>query len=403
MDNTIHCEVALANPHAEVQRLQTRHQRANFVSIESYLAWLSDEEINYIIKAVADLPELQTFRISFSFQKFRQLPVLPIPGHALVSILESKLLETLTLDEATFKFPDFNDVYRLVSALEQAPRLKIVTLFNFFPLEPASNTNSTTTRSSSSVDSPTANVLARALCHLPSLQELNLIFTRDGPAWICALLRQSCSSHSMQRLRINVPDGSFLGQPIQCLCQSLQTNSVLQELSIRCPLDENGGNAVARALNSPLNRLEQVYIQLKHYDFAIPIAEALHTNRCLKSFELRVWTGGDRAPLLHACERMVLHNPVLQELVIDNGRLGLTALIDFYLLLNLQDRRQLLECGDKLSPKAWIDSLGRQLSNVSGLFYTLSLNPTLCGQSSQTSTDMDVDYEDCRKRQRRLC
>ena len=183
----------------------------------------------------------------------------------------------------------------------------------------------------------------------------------------------------MEVLRINVPDGSFLGDPLQCLCRALESNATLRELSIRCPLDAAGGVALARALKSPtISRLEQLYIQLKNYNYAIPIAEALHTNRHLKSLELRVWTGGDRSPLLAAYETMVLRNPVIQELIIDNGRLGLTPLIDFYLTLNLHDRRRLLERGDKLTKQAWIDFLVRLRPNLSGLFYTLSLNPTLC-------------------------
>lgn len=422
----VHYEVSLANPTAEMRRIQSPQggRHATFISIESYLAWLPDAEVLQVFKAAAEVPLLRTFRISFSFQRFRQLPVLPIPFQALVTVLKSaQKLETLTLDEVTLGFRDTNDLMALSSTLQSAPALKVVTLFNCFPnnsnghlpqeavaavtATPDSNSyTSTLGKTATSADDSTISKprspieqLAEALVSVPSLNELNLIFTREAPEWISALLKHSCSSKSMTILRINVPDGSFLGDPMKYLCRSLESNSTLRELSIRCPLDSNGGEALAKAIQSTTNRLERLYIQLKNYNYAVPIAEALHTNLYLKSLELRVWTGGDRSGLLAAYETMVLYNPVIRELTVDNGRLGLTPIIDFYLNLNRHDRRRLLEGGDKLTKQVWIDFLVLQQPSLSGLFYTLSLNPTLC-QPKEDEHFSVTNEQGRRKRQR---
>ncbi|CAB9514166.1 expressed unknown protein [Seminavis robusta] len=397
---TSHHEVALgANADAEVRRLQA-HLDATFISIESYLAWMPDEEIIQIFQAVGQLPHLTTFRISFSFQRFRQLPVLPLPSQALLATLQAAQgLETLTLDEVRFVFQNNEDLEALAQTLQQAPNLKNVTLFNCFPVEPPPLLPPPNLRGMMPVEEAPSTLppdpLAAALSRIPNLQELNLIFTLEGPAWISALLRQSCNSPSLKILRINVPDGSFLGggDPIRNMCQSLQNSqSTLKELSIRCPLDDDGGRALARALSSPHNTsLQELYIQMKSYQHAIPIAQALITNKRLKSFELRVWTGGDRGPLLEAYEAMVPHNAVIEQLIIDNGRLGLTPLIDFFLELNRAGRRGLLENGDKLEKSSWIDFLIRFHPNASVLFYTLSLNPSLCYTSSCDENDNDVE------------
>ena len=415
---TIHHEVALTNNRAaELGRLQD-HRNANFISIESYLAWMPPEEVMHIFQAIAALPSLRSFRISFSFQRFRQLPVLPIPSRALVSILDNNnsnqpsVLENLTLDEVTFSFRDSQDFRALAGGLHRAPRLKMVTLFNCFPLPPEhpddnndnNNNNDADTEMDSTIHSNPFDSLAHALTHIPNLQELNLIFTREGPEWIRALLQHVCSSRTMTILRINVPDFSFVGRPTQSLCRALQVNTTLLELSIRCPLDAQGGECLARALESSTShcQLKQLYIQLKNYNFAIPIAEALHTNQHLTLFELRVWTGGDRHPLLSSLEQMVMRNLNLRRIIIDNGRLGLTPLIDFYLTLNLHDRRRLLQGGDKLTKQVWIDFLVRLRPNVSGLFYTLSLNPTLCERADHTARDnmLLIGNQGRQKRQR---
>ena len=131
----IHHEVALANPEAEMARLHGNRE-ATFVSVESYLAWLPDEQLIRIFRQVGlQCQNLHTFRISFSFQQFRQLPVLPIPSQALVSLLEAAPnLQTLTLDECRFVFRDErNDLETLSIALQNATNLKHVTLFNCFP------------------------------------------------------------------------------------------------------------------------------------------------------------------------------------------------------------------------------------------------------------------------------
>ena len=409
---TIHHEVALTNNRAaELRRLQD-HRNANFISIESYLAWIPPEELVHVFQAIAALPSLQSFRISFSFQRFRQLPVLPIPSQALISVLDTNnhnntdqpsVLETLTLDEVTFSFRDSQDLMALAVALQQAPRLKLVTLFNCFPLQPEdpdNNNNNNNAEIDSTIDNNPFDPLAHALTNIPNLQELNLIFTREGPEWIRALLQHVCSSRTMKILRINVPDFSFVGRPTQSLCRALQANTTLTELSIRCPLDAQGGECLAKALEGPTSfcRLEQLYIQLKDYSYAIPIAKALHTNQHLTTFELRVWTGGDRNPLLSSLETMVMSNLVLRRIIIDNGRLGLTPLIDFYLRLNRHDRRSLLEGGDKLTKQVWIDFLVRLRPNLSGLFYTLSLNPTLCERVD--STALLIGKQGRQKRQR---
>jgi hypothetical protein len=393
-----HHEVTLSNAQGSIERLQA-HLDATFISIETYLAWLPDHEVTAIFAAVGHLPLLTTFRISFSFQRFRQLPVLPIPSQALVATLQSaRQLQTLTLDEVRFAFRDNHDVEALATALRQAPNIASVTLFNCFPVQPILPAHQLALHQHHHhqqhlQEEPcrlSPDPIAYALSNMPSLLELNLIFTIEAPGWIGALLKQSCNSQSMQILRINVPDGSFLGDPIQFMCHSLQTNSTLKELSIRCPLDGDGGRALARALTSPQIALQELYIQMKSYHYAIPIADALRSNKRLKSFELRVWTGGDRRPLLEAYEAMVPHNTVIENLVIDNGRLGLTPVIDFYLEMNRAGRRGLLEEGDKWQKSEWINFMIRFRPDVSVLFYTLSLNPSLCSVNNDGATALSV-------------
>lgn len=421
--STIHHEVALANAAAEVTRLYKHKHDANFISIESYLAWMPDEDVLQIFQAVGKLPHLHTFRISFSFQRFRQLPVLPIPFQALEAVLDSaRQLQTMTLDEVRFLFRSGQDLLTLARALkDKTKRLKHLTLFNCFPVVAEDPTTTTPTRedetaatslvrNSAATSTSTLHVkiinnplvsLANALATIPALVELNIIFTveqresgnREGPDdWIASLLRESCRSKSMQILRINVPDGTLLGDPMECMGCALETNDTLQELSIRCPLDAAGGKALAKALQSKVSRLTQLYIQLQRYDFAIPIAHALATNTSLKSFEVRVWTGGDRGPLHQAYETMLDTNCVLEELIIDNGRHVLTPKINFFLTLNGAGRRQFLERGETLDKHVWMDiltnflHLGKDDDKTSALFYILSLNPSLCGAPCKRRT-----------------
>lgn len=399
---TIHHEVALTNNRAaELWRLRD-HSNANFVSIESYLAWMPPDDLLEIFRAIGKLSSLRTFRISFSFQRFRQLPVLPIPSQALASVLDSSntadssnaieqsTLESLTLDEVTFSFRGPNDWISLAKVLKRASGLKLVTLFNCFPLRPVETFD--TNANGSTEECHLFDTLAKALSDIRNLQELNLIYTREGPEWIQALLQHVCTSRSMKILRINVHDFSFVGDPIQQMCQALQSNTTLRELSIRCPLDADGAAYLADALNGSKSdcRLEELYIQLKNYAYAIPIAEALHTNKNMTWFELRVWTGGDRNPLLKALERMLIDNTCMQSITIDNGRLGLTLSIDFYLALNKSGRKKLLEGGDKLTKEVWVDYLVGWSSNLSGLFYVLSLNPSLCEQNGKIMKEDNV-------------
>lgn len=393
---TVHHEVALANTEAELAHLHANRD-ANFISIESYLAWLPNEDILRLFREIGRLPNLHSFRISFSFQRFRQLPVLPIPSHALAELLQSaQKLEALTLDECRLVFRDGNDIQALSLALQRAPKLTHITLYNCFPQPPQP--------SEPPQDFP-PDQLAQGISQIPTLEEFNVIFTLGGPeSWISSLVGQSCTSNSMRALRINVPDGSCLGVPIFSMCRNLETNITLKDLSIRCCLDDEAGTALGQALKSPHNALEELYVQMRSYHHAIPIAQALAKNNHLKSFELRVWTRGDRQPLLSAYEAMLPHNLTLERLVIDNGRHQFTPLIDFYLALNRAGRRQLLEQGEHLQRQTWIDFLIRRAHpDVSFLYYTLSLNPCLIYENSQDdappAVNMNID-EPRRKRQK---
>jgi hypothetical protein len=125
--------------------------------------------------------------------------------------------------------------------------------------------------------------------------------------------------------------------------------------------------------------MRELYLQMEQYEYAMVIAEALKDNRALKSFELRVWKGGDRLPLLEVYEEMLQHNSTIEQLIIDSGGPGtLNATIEFYLRLNRAGRQRLIVQSEEVPRKEWIDFLIPHKNDLRVIFYIISLNPSLC-------------------------
>lgn len=342
------------------------------------LGEVNQHDLANIFRALAQLGHLKTIVIS----DFEQVA---LPASCLTMLMRHSLqLSALRLD-AVLISGSREEVRDLADVLQCHPALEDIC---FSGCASANEERDDVEESENDSSQPFLWPIAKAIAKIPTLTMVEIVETSFPPsgAWTGECLSELSKSESLKILRVR--GIRFLGDgDIALIARSLHFNNALKELWIlACELGLDGGSgpeAIAEMLriNTSLEILG--LNRLSFNEHAIVIADALKNNRSLRGLHLCLRDGFTARIYKSYATLLLEHNYVLEK--INGGFMGSHAAgdeaqIDFYLRMNRNGRRSLLQ-NDNATREQWLDALCLQSDDVSALFYLLSRNPSLCGAS----------------------
>jgi hypothetical protein len=345
----------------------------------------STAEILQLFAALSSLPNLYRLWLD-SGREGSPFYTLPVQALALV-LQQAPQMTRLALYDVEL-FGGLAEFQQLELALEQHTKLHDFGLVGCRLADETIQSTCTTTSTTYAGDCTIlSNVIGKSLATLPSLewvelsgQEFDALGTLSPGS-----LGSLCESSSLTKLML---DNFELSDPhIVAMSSVLAESTTIQEIKWTFEIGVSGCTALSHMLNIN-SSLENVTLHLndvltdnnnKKEDPTLLIAQGLEQNQSIEYFTL-FGPAKISSTTQEAFVALLRQNTSLVHCSIDLehcGRLSdkLQAESELYLKLNEVGRKQLF---DSAPPQQWIDTLWKLRHNLDGLYYLISVNPTLC-------------------------
>ena len=380
-----------------------------------------DDASRCLLQSICNLPNLKELILESGRGTARDLTQL---------LGEAKRLEILEFYDVVLE-GDERDFIALNETLAMHQSLtKVITFFLRFPTEITQTSLIVDQMLQSLLKIPTLTTLG-IWASLPKGQEPNsssVIFATET-------LLQACSSPTLQVLELSgvLTPMNAEEQAIPRMAQTLGHNAVLQCLHLHCDLDEANTKALAQLIRNnqfldiiridlnnvgggdttttcnnhsniaqnnnsssnnnlhPQNHLSQLALALRSnsaltkFKLVAESTEVLANNSSRNNNNNNARRGRFDTDIAHAFVDLVQHhNYSLREVHLFDpalssaSHLGWNDMVKFYLRLNAQGRREMLQLAQE-NPKAYVDKLHQlaRKNDLDALYYYVQMNPNL--------------------------
>ena len=224
-----------------------------------------------------------------------------------------------------------------------------------------------------------------SLSQLPSLVEVEIrpIQSTSLGAISTEALIEVCQSRNLSTLRIygfQFPD-TF--PHLESMLSTLRTSRAIQVLSFQSSFSEDYCNSIANLIRgtTSLLKLNVDMIAEQNDTHIVKIAEALRENTSLKTLGFQCLSSkySFKSATLVNFGKLLETNYSVEIIGFCSAGTGIqqNPMISMYLKLNQLGRGDLIQ-NDQTSRQQWVDKLLEAHDYLDGLYYFLSMNPSLC-------------------------